>query len=217
MTLTRPGSCSEPNANDWRTYGCTAVQEWPSPCQAPELRSGRIEFPATAAAARSARQWVAGLLASTCPADLVDTAVLLVSELVTNAVRASAAAAVACACPDARRIGLAIAHSRDTLRIEVADSARGAVPARPGDPGDDAESGRGLQVVAALAARWGCRPAAPGKAVWCEIPAAGLAPALATPGDPALAIRVDPAARPRRAWHPSPVAVGADITSRNET
>ena len=185
----------------------------------PELLSGRTEFPATAAAARSARQWVAGLLAGSCPADLVDTAVLLVSELVTNAVRASAAAAAACTCPDARRIGLAIAHSRDTLRLEVADSARGSVPALPGHPDDDAESGRGLQVVAALAARWGCRPAAPGKAVWCELPAAGLAaaPALAMRGDPALAIRADPAARPRRARHTSPVAVGADITSRNGT
>ena len=129
----------------------------------PELLSGRTEFPATAAAARSARQWVAGLLAGSCPADLVDTAVLLVSELVTNAVRASAAAA-ACACPDARRIELVIAHSRDTLRLEVADSARGSVPALPVHPDDDAESGRGLQVVAALAARWGCRPAAPGPA-----------------------------------------------------
>jgi anti-sigma regulatory factor (Ser/Thr protein kinase) len=183
----------------------------------PELLSGRIEFPATATAARSARQWVADLLARTCPADLVDTAVLLVSELVTNAVRASAAAAAACACPDARRIGLAIVHSRDTLRIEVADSGRGSVPALPGRPDDDAESGRGLQVVAALAARWGYRPVAPGKAVWCELPAVAPAPALAGPGDPALAIRVDPAPRPRRAWHSSPVAVGADITSRNGT
>ena len=191
----------------------------------PELLSGRIEYPATATAARAARQWVTGQLAGACPADLVDTAVLLVSELVTNAVRASAAAAAASAGPGAGRIALAIAHTRDTLRIEVADSARGSLPVPPGHPGDEAESGRGLQVVAALAARWGCRLAAPGKAVWCELPApaqapgaaAGLTPGAAAPGDPALTVRIDPAGRPRRPRRTSPVAVGADITSRNGT
>jgi anti-sigma regulatory factor (Ser/Thr protein kinase) len=135
----------------------------------PELLSSRVEFAAAPTAVRCARDWITGQLGRTQSADLVDTAVLLVSELVTNAVRASAAAA-ATGRLDLRRIELAVARTRDTLLIEVSDSARGSVPVLSGHPDDDAESGRGLQVVTALAARWGCRPAAAGKAVWCELP-----------------------------------------------
>jgi anti-sigma regulatory factor (Ser/Thr protein kinase) len=184
----------------------------------PEPLSGRIEFTAVPAAAASARQWVAGQLARTCPDELVDTAVLLVSELVTNAVRASAAAAAASGRPDARRIGLAIARTRDTLRIEVTDTASGSLPVSSGPADDDDESGRGLAVVTALSRRWGCGPAARGKTVWCEIPVADLALAPAIPGDPVPAIPGEPAAaRPRRAWHTPRIAAGADITSRNGT
>jgi len=32
------------------------------------------------------------------------------------------------------------------------------------------EGGRGLQLVAMLSARWGARPTAEGKVVWCELP-----------------------------------------------
>ena len=32
------------------------------------------------------------------------------------------------------------------------------------------EGGRGLQLVATLSARWGARPTAEGKVVWCELP-----------------------------------------------
>ncbi len=181
-----------------------------------EPLSGRTELPAVPASACAARRWLAGQLAGTCPADLVDTAVLLASELVTNAVRACAGAE-ARGHPDARRIGLTVTRARDTLRIEVTDAASGALPAPPGHPDADAESGRGLQVVTALATRWGWRPAAPGKAVWCELPAVALALAPAVPGDPALARHADPAARAWRERHTWPVAVGADMAPGNGT
>lgn len=189
---------------------CPGGSEAASSLSGPELLPGRIELTAVPAAAGSARRWVASQLARIYPAELVDTAVLVVSELVTNAVRASAAAAAASGCPDAGRIEVAIARGLDTLRIEVADTARGSLPVSSGHADDDAECGRGLQVVTMLSSRWGCRPAARGKAVWCDLPVAGLALTPGLPGEPA-----EPLRRPRR--HTSPVAVGADITSRNGT
>jgi hypothetical protein len=51
----------------------------------PELLSSGIEFAAAPDAVRYARHWTARLLAQSEPGDLVDAAVLLVSELVTNA------------------------------------------------------------------------------------------------------------------------------------
>ncbi len=174
----------------------------------PELLPGRIEFAAVPAAAGVARRWVAGQLARTYPAELVDTAMLVVSELVTNAVRASAAAATESGRQDPGRIEVAIADTGDMLRIEVTDAACGSLPVSSGHADAGAESGRGLQVVSMLSRRWGCRPAARGKAVWCDLPVAGLALAPGLPGEPA-------AARQRR--RNSPVAVGADITSRNGT
>ena len=64
-----------------------------------ELLSSRIAFTAAPAAVRRARHWIAAQLARTDPAELIDAAVLLVSELVTNAVHASAAAAGSTAAP----------------------------------------------------------------------------------------------------------------------
>src|ERR1039457_4113102 len=97
--------------------------------------------------------WIAGQLARTDPADLVDTAVLLVSELVTNAVHASVAAAAAAGHGDPCGIELTVARTRDTVRIEVADSACGSLPV-PSAPSADDESGRGMQVISALSKRW---------------------------------------------------------------
>ncbi|WP_329499352.1 ATP-binding protein [Kitasatospora herbaricolor] len=66
-----------------------------------------------------------------------------------------------------------------TLRVEVADSRGDRLPAprtgpAPDDPGawtdPGAESGRGLMLVDALAARWGSVPRPPsGKTVWAEL------------------------------------------------
>ncbi|MFD7708431.1 SpoIIE family protein phosphatase [Streptomyces sp. NPDC059785] len=95
-------------------------------------------------------------------ADIVDDAVVLTSELVTNAVvHAGTAADVLCL------------RSEEGVRIEVADRyperevpLQGA-PADMGSP--DREGGRGLQLCAALAGRWGVEYTPTHKQVWFQL------------------------------------------------
>ncbi|WP_234354483.1 ATP-binding protein [Streptomyces sp. NRRL WC-3618] len=93
-----------------------------------------------------------------------DIAVLLFSELFTNALRNS---------PRGREIQTRFMLYSDRLRIEVADTSE-KMP-QPRTAGDDEESGRGLVLVEALADKWGVEPRsregqyAPGKTVWFEL------------------------------------------------
>ncbi|MBW5421617.1 ATP-binding protein [Streptomyces sp. BG9H] len=58
----------------------------------------------------------------------------------------------------------------DTLRIEVSDTRAERMPPRtPEPPEADGESGRGLVIVAALAAEWGVVERQVGKTVWAEL------------------------------------------------
>ena len=70
------------------------------------------------------------------------------------------------------RLGLVV-HRGVRLRIEVTDTRGERLPPTPGSvgmPTDDAESGRGLLIVGALADRWGIDVGpAPRKTVWAEV------------------------------------------------
>ncbi|MFE2295154.1 ATP-binding protein [Streptomyces sp. NPDC059452] len=72
-----------------------------------------------------------------------------------------------------RDFRLSLTVSGQTLRIEVTDTRGDTVPPGPGavkPPEDDAESGRGLLIVEALADHWGIAPGpVPRKTVWAEI------------------------------------------------
>src|SRR5215467_10619367 len=87
-------------------------------------------------------------------ASMVPTTQLLVSELVTNAIRYTHG-------PVTLRLLL-----ERTLTCEIADSSP-ALPRMRYAARDD-ESGRGLQIVSQLSLRWGARRTAGGKIVWCE-------------------------------------------------
>ncbi|MFB6874832.1 ATP-binding protein [Streptomyces sp. NPDC056323] len=70
------------------------------------------------------------------------------------------------------RLGLAV-HGDALLRIEVSDARGERLPPGPGAtaaPAEDAEHGRGLLIVEALADRWGVVPGPyPRKTIWAEI------------------------------------------------
>ncbi|MFJ8635949.1 SpoIIE family protein phosphatase [Streptomyces sp. NPDC093568] len=103
-----------------------------------------------------AREYARGQLLSWDLEPLVDTTELLVSELVTNALRYGEG-----------DIRLRLLLDR-TLVCEVWDS--GLVQPRRRRARDTDEGGRGLQLVGLLSAAWGSRRTPRGKTVWFELP-----------------------------------------------
>lgn len=109
------------------------------------------------------------------PPETIETAVLLVSELITNAVAATTAHAAAA--DDPATTGLIVQTLRrqpGRIVIEVSDSD----PRPPvlTDAGTDAESGRGLMLVQALSKEWSYFfPPSGGKTVYCAISTSDLA------------------------------------------
>ncbi|MER5613623.1 ATP-binding protein [Streptomyces sp. NPDC002215] len=98
-----------------------------------------------------------------------ETAVLLLSELVSNAVEHGQVS-------PGREIGTRFALYDSTLRVEVTDANNDLPKPRPA--GIDDEDGRGLALVIALADRWGTCPRRNGigKAVWAELKLSGQGP-----------------------------------------
>ncbi|MEU5286327.1 ATP-binding protein [Streptomyces sp. NPDC020755] len=115
------------------------------------------------------------------PADRIEAAALIVTELVTNAVQHTST----------RRIRCRLLRSADGVRICVWNRGRARIPA-PASPADSAglpatgspatgghadddmldhlaEDGRGLLLVDTLAARWGTRAALAGRLVWADV------------------------------------------------
>lgn len=68
---------------------------------------------------------------------------------------------------DATPIAVRLILTTRSVFVEVFDSAPGCPAPRQPDPA--AESGRGLQIVTALAADFGWCPTATGKVVWAEV------------------------------------------------
>ncbi|MEV0096096.1 ATP-binding protein [Streptomyces sp. NPDC050738] len=115
-------------------------------------------FPAEPGAVRVARHAVRDALRGwgLFPA-FGDVAVLLVSELVTNALRYASGP-----------IGVRLVRlDHGVLLVEVSDPLPD--PPRERTSGPDDEGGRGLQLVACSAQRWGTRKGRTGKTVWFEL------------------------------------------------
>jgi anti-sigma regulatory factor (Ser/Thr protein kinase) len=112
--------------------------------------------PASAWAARRITHAVVVLRWSLSP-QIGEDAVLLVSELVGNAVRHTGA----------RVFGLRMGRRRGWIRVEVRDPSRGLPCLMPVAPTDT--SGRGLFLVDMLADRWGVDLLPRGKNTWFEM------------------------------------------------
>ncbi len=125
------------------------------------MGSLRVQFellpePASAGAGRRAvsrvlNEW--GL-----SAEVVDDAVLIVSELVTNAVRHA---------PSRDRLSLDLSLTGGVLHVSLSDSSHQAPRWRT--PSGQDEGGRGIGIVDTLSARWGVAERPVGKTLWFEI------------------------------------------------
>jgi anti-sigma regulatory factor (Ser/Thr protein kinase) len=91
-----------------------------------------------------------------------DDAALLVSELFGNSVRYSRSGAAG------ETVTVAVRAGDGVVRVEVTDRSGPGVPGVY-SAGRDAEGGRGLQMVAGLAARWGWRRRGGRTVTWFEL------------------------------------------------
>ncbi|MFC5638411.1 SpoIIE family protein phosphatase [Streptomyces bullii] len=114
------------------------------------------EIPADPSLVAPIRKQVVEQLVGWALPEATFTAELVVSELVTNAIRYGA--------PPIR---LRLIHDAATLICEVSDTSPTAPHLRRAKTWD--EGGRGLLLVAQLTQRWGSRHTAEGKTIWAEL------------------------------------------------
>jgi anti-sigma regulatory factor (Ser/Thr protein kinase) len=93
------------------------------------------------------------------PAETVDAAMLLVTELVTNAVQHTDTTTIICT----------ISLHADTVTLSVTDTGTTHHTPVPQQPDDAKESGRGLLIVSALATDWGTHLTPDTRQVWATL------------------------------------------------
>ncbi|MER5646649.1 ATP-binding protein [Streptosporangium sp. NPDC002524] len=122
----------------------------------PHARKASWQLVPSAASVPRARRLVCGQLAEWGIDEQGETARLLVSELVTNALRHAWGP-----------IRLAVSCGEETLRCEVND-ANPVLP-RVRDIDEDEEGGRGMYLLDVLSDRWGSERTLLGKVSWFEL------------------------------------------------
>ena len=120
--------------------------------RAAELQARRVRLTSGPAAAAEARRQVRAAIAAWKSSVDTDVAVLLTSELVTNAVKHSAA------------VTLGVRCTRDRLRVDVHDTS--PLPPVLMDVTAEDEAGRGLALVTDLSTEWGFYRTPMGKVVY---------------------------------------------------
>jgi anti-sigma regulatory factor (Ser/Thr protein kinase) len=119
--------------------------------------TAEFDLPLSKEAAALARRTVTGLLRTwgVVDQDFRYDVLLITSELVTNAVRHGG-----------RRVHLRLTLESSQLTLTVSDGSAVLPVLRDHDAG---ESGRGMAIIAAVAAQWGVRDRQDGKAVWATL------------------------------------------------
>jgi anti-sigma regulatory factor (Ser/Thr protein kinase) len=125
-----------------------------APTRPTELHQCRVRLTTGPTAASEARGLVREAVCAWNARVDLDVAVLLTSELVTNAIRRE----------PGKSVTLTIACSQGQLRVDVYDTSR-FLPVLQDTPAD-AEAGRGLMLVATLSEEWGYYRTPAGKAVY---------------------------------------------------
>jgi anti-sigma regulatory factor (Ser/Thr protein kinase) len=160
-------------------------------------RADHLDLKAEPSAASDGRLFVRAVCAYWClDAERIDIAELMLSELASNAVQATA---IVEANPahgdgngDAMLIGVRLLLFERSVVIEVWDAS--PLPPRLIEPTLEEEHGRGLHIVDALSTAWGYYEASiGGKVVWCELsldPDAEATPITGWARDPATLQRV---------------------------
>jgi DNA-binding NarL/FixJ family response regulator len=116
-----------------------------------------LDLPHALTSPSTARRFVTEKVREWGLEDLLDDALLVVSELAANAITHADSAC---------RIRLCL--NAATLRIDVVDTGAGTPEPRP--PSWAREHGRGLHLVDALTSAWGLEVVPEGKLVWAELP-----------------------------------------------
>ncbi len=134
------------------------------PDQAAAERRFRFELAAHPGSPAQARRLARARLTgwSVCE-DTCDTAALVISELVTNAIVHTASGTVVCELHD----------GDDLVRIAVRDEGCAPGEPHPSPQRPEEEHGRGLFLVDALCHAWGAQEDGPGLLVWADLPRGG--------------------------------------------
>ena len=132
-------------------------------------RQRRITLPPVPESAKAAREFTAATLHNWHLDPLISDAVLIASELVTNAIDHGSPQRQPGTRPGpAAAVELTWSYQVSRLICVITDRAAEPPVTAPADP--DAESGHGLQIVGALAAAWGWTMLGTGqKAVWAAL------------------------------------------------
>jgi anti-sigma regulatory factor (Ser/Thr protein kinase) len=116
-------------------------------------------LPARAAAVSEARRWVGAVAAEHVDPDQAEKLRLVISEIVTNALRHGS---------QSERIDLAVTPKPEFLCVQVTDDGPGLAP-RPRALETDGEGGYGLFFVEQLTRRWGVTRENRRTRVWFEL------------------------------------------------
>ncbi|GAA3725898.1 anti-sigma regulatory factor (Ser/Thr protein kinase) [Spinactinospora alkalitolerans] len=126
------------------------IVRMPEPPRHVSLRRCSFRFSGRPHSIKAARDWLSVRMdIAGVPEETADTAVLLLSELATNALVHTASGGEG----GAFYVRAFFFHGR--LRVEVRDAGRTPFPVEAATPDPDAENGRGLLLVDTLAHRWG--------------------------------------------------------------
>ncbi|MEU9831943.1 ATP-binding protein [Streptosporangium sp. NPDC048047] len=129
-------------------------------------RVWRREFPGRASSVPAARAWARDLLAVRLAPGVLDDVLLLLSEVVTNAVTHSDSGHTA-----GGRVTVHLSHGSEGVHVEVTDDGSATSAPAVHVPRTDDDGGRGMWLVALLATTWGAsgNDDEAGRSVWFEM------------------------------------------------